>query len=113
MNASSSAFFDAVKGRRSIYALDSNSPISDARIQELVKDAMLHVPSSFNSQSTRVVVLLKDQHKTFWQMTRSILAQGMDEQTAKQKLARLDGFEAGYGSVCQSGIGAFTGKLAC
>ena len=100
MVASTPAFFDAVKSRRSIYALESDSPVSDARIEELVRDAMLYVPSSFNSQSTRVILLLKDQHKKYWQMTRSILAEGMDEETAKQKLARLNGFEAAYGSVC-------------
>lgn len=99
MNASTSAFFDGVKGRRSIYDLNSDSPISDTRIQELVRDAMLHVPSSFNSQSTRVIILLKDQHKKYWEMAKSTLAEGMDAETAKQRLGRLDGFHAAYGSI--------------
>lgn len=99
MNASTSAFFDAVKGRRSIYALEPESPVSDARVQELVRDAMLHVPSSFNSQSTRIVILIKDEHKKYWHMAKSTLAEGMDEETAKKSLGRIDGFEAAYGSI--------------
>lgn len=99
MNSSTTAFFDAVKGRHSIYALEDSSPISDARIQELVRDTMLNVPSSFNSQSTRVIILLKDQHKKYWEMAKSTLAEGMDEETAKKNLGRIDGFTAAYGSI--------------
>jgi len=29
---------------------------------------MLHVPSSFNSQTARVVLVLGDEHKKFWDM---------------------------------------------
>jgi len=61
-------FFDAIKARRSIYALTSDSPISASEIEELVKATMLQVPSSFNSQTARVVLLLGAEHKKFWDM---------------------------------------------
>ena len=55
-------FLSAIKKRRSIYAISKESPISDERILEIVEETVTHVPSSFNSQSTRVVVLFGDQH---------------------------------------------------
>ena len=64
---SASKVFDAVKSRRSYYQLEASSPISDDAIHAMVKDAVLHVPSSFNSQSTRIVVLLADEHKKLWE----------------------------------------------
>ena len=50
----SATFFEAVKGRRTIYALSSESTIPDEKIQEIVAEAVKHAPSSFNSQSSRV-----------------------------------------------------------
>lgn len=96
---STDGLMDAVKARRSHYALDANAPVSDARVTELVKETLLHVPSAFNSQTTRAVILFKDEHKKFWATAKSTLAQGMDKETAEKSLGRLDGFAAAYGSV--------------
>jgi predicted oxidoreductase (fatty acid repression mutant protein) len=65
--ANTQTFMDFVKGRRSYHSLTDKSPISEERILELIKDTVLHTPSSFNSQTTRVVVLLKHEHKKFWE----------------------------------------------
>ncbi|KXB78613.1 hypothetical protein HMPREF3034_02416 [Prevotella sp. DNF00663] len=56
-------FMDAIERRRSYYALKNESPISDEEIQKLIERAVLHVPSSFNSQTTRVVALLGNKHR--------------------------------------------------
>ena len=58
----SSSFFDAVKSRRSYYALSKDPVATDERIEEIVGEALKHVPSSFNSQGGRVVILLGDHH---------------------------------------------------
>ena len=50
-------FREALRHRRSYYALAPESPIDDARIEEIVRFAIKHVPSAFNSQSTRAVLL--------------------------------------------------------
>ena len=52
--------------RPSYYALKDTSPIPDSHIQELVHDTIKHTPSPFNSQTTRVAVVLKDEHKKLW-----------------------------------------------
>merc|ERR1711977_155998 len=67
---SSKAFLETVKARRTYYALKKESTISDAKIQEIIKEAVLHVPSSFNSQSTRVVLLVKEEHDKLWDIAK-------------------------------------------
>ncbi|KAI9683257.1 MAG: hypothetical protein M1822_006122 [Bathelium mastoideum] len=98
--ASEKSFLEAVKSRRSYYALNKNPPISDDKIVELVNDAVLHVPSSFNSQSTRLVVLLKDEHDKFWDFVIEVLKPMLpDEEQLKSSTNRINGFRAAYGTI--------------
>ncbi|QDQ03453.1 nitroreductase family protein [Lysinibacillus fusiformis] len=94
-----SAFYKAIQGRRSIFGLSKASPISDERLQEVIELAVKNAPSAFNSQTGRIVVLLKEQHDTFWQLA---LINAL-EQTAVERIAattaRFHGFAAGYGTV--------------
>lgn len=59
-------FMDILKNRRSRYALTKESTISDDEIVVLVKEALLHTPSAFNSQSGRTAVLFGKEHDAFW-----------------------------------------------
>ena len=43
-------FQQAAKLRRSVYALNDQLPISKADVESIVREALLHTPSSFNSQ---------------------------------------------------------------
>ena len=74
-----SSFFDAVKKRRTRYALSKDPVNSDERIQEIVSEAVKHAPSAFNSQSARVVVLLGEQHDRLWDIVKSELKKIMQE----------------------------------
>ena len=47
---------EALKHRRSYYAIDNQTTIPDAEIEEILDFAALHTPSAFNSQSTRMVL---------------------------------------------------------
>lgn len=86
--------------RRSIYALSDQLPISNDEIVNLVEHAVLHTPSAFNSQSTRVVVLFGDDHNKLWQITEDTLRDIVDneEQFAATK-QKMDGFKAGAGTI--------------
>ena len=42
----------ALEWRRSYYALDNKSRVSDEEIENIVQFALRHTPSAFNSQST-------------------------------------------------------------
>ena len=93
-------FKNIVEKRRSVYALGNNLPVSNDEIVKLVEHAVLHVPSAFNSQSARVVVLFGNDHKKLWDITEEKL-RGIvndDEQFASTK-QKLDGFRAGAGTI--------------
>jgi predicted oxidoreductase (fatty acid repression mutant protein) len=100
--ASKTNFLEAVANRRSIYALNKTSPISDARIEEIVTQLVKDVPSSFNSQSARLVLLLKDEHDKFWDVVRDILKAIVPEEQWEHTGNRIGGFRAGYGTVSYS-----------
>ena len=55
-------FKEALRHRRSYYALAPESPVEDAQIEEIVRFAIKHVPSAIYSQTTRTVHLQHD-HK--------------------------------------------------
>lgn len=59
----SDSIVEGFRGRRSIYALANESTIPDERIEELISEVVKNTPSAFHSQSTRVVVLLKEEHQ--------------------------------------------------
>lgn len=99
--SSSKSFADAVQERRSYYQLNKESPISDKQLEKIVKDAVLYTPSSFNSQSSRVVVLLHAEHDKFWEITKEVLKPNVpDADQFAATVKKLDGFKAGYGTVC-------------
>ena len=89
----------AAETRRSIYALNKQLPLSAAETAQIVEHAVKHTPSSFNSQSTRVVVLFGTEHEKLWQFAenalRAIVPANRFEPTA-QKLAM---FKAAAGTV--------------
>lgn len=92
-------FLEAVKERRSIYALSKETPISDAQIKEIVEAAVLHSPTSFNSQSSRAVVLLGDKHDKLWDITTETLRKIVPAEQFEGTAQKLASFKAGYGSV--------------
>ena len=88
--------------RRSIYALSNELPVSNDEIINLVEHAVLHTPSSFNSQSTRIVVLFGDDHNKLWQITEDTLRDIVDVDNEEQFAAtkqKMDGFKAGAGTI--------------
>ncbi len=92
-------FFAAIEGRRSHYALSNEKIVSEERIHELVNHAVLNTPSSFNSQSGRVVVLLGDQHKKLWEITTDTLKKIVPAEQFGSTQEKMDAFGAGYGTI--------------
>jgi predicted oxidoreductase (fatty acid repression mutant protein) len=92
-------FWDAIKNRRTYYALNKEAPIPDERIVELVNRTVLEVPSAFNTQSTRVLVLLGKQHDELWDIATEVLKAIVPADKFEPTQQKLDGFKAAYGSV--------------
>lgn len=94
------SFKEAVVNRRSFYNINNQPTISDKEIKAIIDLAVLHVPSAFNSQSTRVVLLQGDHHKKLWQITKDILkGNKTDEQFARTKEKIEGSFASGYGTI--------------
>ncbi|WP_416191487.1 nitroreductase family protein [Neisseria sp. CCUG12390] len=89
----------AAETRRSIYALNKNLPISNAEVQKIVEHAVLHTPSSFNSQSTRVVVLFGAEHEKVWGFVEDALRQIVPADKFEPTEQKLNGFKAGAATV--------------
>ncbi|GAA6043994.1 hypothetical protein JCM8097_000180 [Rhodosporidiobolus ruineniae] len=98
-SAESISFLDALKTRRTIYALSKSSPISNDRIVELVNEVVKHAPSSFNSQSTRVVVALGDHHDKVWEVAKEKIKAIVPAENWPASEQRLNGFQGAHGTV--------------
>lgn len=91
---------ESIEQRRSIYAISNQSPISDTEVEALVQFAATHVPSAFNSQSTRLVLLLGDNHKKLWNIAKEGLRKIVPEEAFAATEQKIDScFAAGYGTV--------------
>lgn len=93
------AFLDHIKKRRSIYAIGKNVSLDQAEIETIIKEAVKHSPSSFNSQSSRVVILFGQSHDTFWHIVRETLRDLVSADAFEATNSKIDGFAAGYGTA--------------
>ncbi|OTB07686.1 hypothetical protein M426DRAFT_317594 [Hypoxylon sp. CI-4A] len=95
----SNAVLDLIKVRRTYYALNKDLTISKERIQEIVKEAILHAPSSFNSQSNRVLVLFGADHDKLWDFASEILKTIVPAEQWQHTADRMNMFKAAAGTV--------------
>ncbi|RDX41341.1 Nitroreductase [Polyporus arcularius HHB13444] len=95
----SAAFFEAIKTRRTIYTITPESTIPDEKIEQIIAEAVKHAPSSFNSQSSRAVLLLGDEHKKLWDITLNVLKEIVPADQFPATEGRIKGFANGHGTV--------------
>lgn len=93
------SFFDAVAGRRSIYNLGKDTVIAHSRVEEIVRTAAVHVPSAFNSQSARTVLLFDGQSSALWSIVKDALRAVVPPDAFAKTEAKIDAFNAGWGTV--------------
>lgn len=90
----------AIENRRSYYNLSDKSPVTDDQIKEIIDFAVLNVPSAFNSQSTRIVLLLGKNHKKLWNIVKETLKARVPAEAFAATEAKIDSaFAAGYGTI--------------
>ena len=102
--AHSKDFLTVTESRRSLYQLTNESTISDARIKELVVHTIKHVPSSFNSQTTRLVVVLKEKHEELWDAILEVYKVQLPADKFEHLKGRVVGFRNAYGTVSLIGL---------
>ena len=89
----------AFNERRSIYALGNELPVAPQAIVNMVERVLLHTPSSFNSQSSRLVVLFAEQHQQLWNITELKLRDEVGAGDFNSTKNKIDGFRAAAGTV--------------
>lgn len=95
-----SSFQNAIENRRTIYNLEKEISISDKQLEEIIEHTIKHVPSSFNSQSTRIVLLLNDNNDKFWEIAKETLKNKMGPDRDFQPTAdKIDNFKHSYGTI--------------
>ncbi|KAK0610028.1 Nitroreductase-like protein [Bombardia bombarda] len=90
----------AFKNRRTVYALSDVMTVPDSKIQEILHDALLHTPSAFNCQESRLVLLVKDEHKKYWDLAYKAVKPTVPEQLFEKLYEpRIKMFRAAYGTI--------------
>ena len=93
-------FEEALANRRSYYHITHDSPVADDEIIRIIHEAVKHVPSAYNSQSTRIVLLLKEEHRKLWEIVKKILKMMLPEEVFARSERKIDtSFSGGYGTV--------------
>ncbi len=92
-------FYEAIKHRRSVYNIDKEVAVSEAKIEELLKTALKHVPSAFNLQCSRSVVLFHEHHDRLWDTLKNSLQKIVSPGNFPQTENKVNSFKAGYGTV--------------
>lgn len=93
-------FEEALEHRRSYYEIGSDSTVEEDKVVYAIRTAVKHVPSAFNSQSTRIVLLLGDEHRRLWGIVKETLRGVVPEKAFPKTEAKIDGsFAGGHGTV--------------
>lgn len=93
-------FAEALEHRRTYYSIGSDSPVLDEEVVHIIRTAVKNVPSAFNSQTTRIVLLLGDEHKKLWDIVKATLKKLISPEAFVGTEAKIDGcFACGHGTV--------------
>ncbi|HEY8890667.1 MAG TPA: nitroreductase family protein [Clostridium sp.] len=92
-------FYTAVADRRTIYGISKEKVTTDEVIKEVIEKAVKNTPSAFNSQGTRVVLLLEKQHDKLWDITKETLRKIVPIDKFAPTEDKINSFRNGYGTV--------------
>lgn len=95
----SNAFIDALKVRRTQYSLGRNVSLAQDELVALIQEAIKHSPSSFNSQSSRALILFGEQSQKLWRITTEELRKVAPADGFAKTEAKMASFAAGVGTV--------------
>lgn len=93
------SFLDQIKQRRTIYAIGKNVTLDNVKIESIIKEAVKHSPSSFNSQTSRVVTLFGQSHEQFWTIVLETLRKIVPADAFQGTSDKINSFKAGYATV--------------
>lgn len=107
---------NAFSERRSIYALGNELPVDPQAVVNMAERVLLHTPSAFNSQSSRLVVLFGDAHHKLWDITEAKLKEAVGNGDFSSTKQKINSFRQAAGTVLffedEKVIKALQGKFA-
>lgn len=93
------AVIQALAKRRSHHKVERPLPLPMDDVVNLIKDAVRLTPSAFNSQGSRIVILLGAEHEQLWDLTKHTLRPLVPQENLHTTEAKMDGFAAGAGTI--------------
>ena len=101
---------EVMEKRRSIRTLERDSRITRETVEKAIGLAR-HAPSAYNAQTSRLVVLMNEEHGTFWDIAEKELRLVTPPDAFARTQKKLDGFRGGNGTVLFYEDAAETEKL--
>ncbi|HIY70123.1 MAG TPA: nitroreductase family protein [Candidatus Luteimonas excrementigallinarum] len=92
-------FLDIARKRRTQYALGNDLPLGQEHVTALIQEAVRQAPSSFNSQSSRALILHGAQSVKFWDIVKDELRKIVPADAFPTTEKKIDSFAAGAGTV--------------
>ncbi|WP_462333027.1 nitroreductase family protein [Schwartzia sp. (in: firmicutes)] len=92
-------FREAVKNRRTNYALGKNVNVLPSEIIAVAERMTRETPSAFNMQSARVVLAFGEHHEKIWHIAKETLRGVVPADKFSATEQKIDGFAAGYGTI--------------
>ena len=94
------SFLQAMENRRTYYHIGSDMGIEERQIIDMLDRVLLSVPSAFNGQSTRIVLLMGRHHYRLWEIVKHTLSEVVPPEAMVRTREKIDrSFLAGCGTV--------------
>ena len=93
-------FVQAIGHRRTCYHLGPHQLVATDEIIDMLDTVLLNIPSAFNGQSTRLVLLMGEHHLRLWEIVKQRLAEIVATENFERTREKIDScFAAGCGTV--------------
>lgn len=91
---------DVMRRRRSIYTIGDSCGLPDEQLIAALENVLHEVPSGWNSQSQRMVILLGDAHRRLWnEITLAALHKVTSGERWPRTQEKIHRFAAGHGTL--------------
>lgn len=92
-------FTDLVKQRRTAYAIGKNTELSNKEIADRIREVTQDIPTAFNSQTTRLVVVFGEDNIKLWDHILDVQKDVLEGDMWEMMSGVMQGAKAGIGTV--------------
>lgn len=92
-------YIDLLKKRRSVYDLNHQICLSDNELEENIAQVLNESPTGFHMQSTKIVLLMNQEHEKLWDITTNILKEIVPSQNFSSTLKKMNQFKKAKGTI--------------